>query len=375
MFGFGKEKQLIRQLEFEIERLQSEKARLEEYVRSLEQQREHENTEDEEKLDFHDKLFDNFNSFYLTCKKFQGGMATMGQKLADGKKDVVRSADIIAQANRQIETLSRRMETLSHEAVSTAGAVDGLEKRAQEIGGIVSMIEDISEQTNLLALNAAIEAARAGDAGRGFAVVADEVRALSQRTAKATAEISRLINVVQDEVNEARQRMGEVAENSESLNQMGREVQQKVHNVVELERQLEGIITAGALRSFVMNAKIDHVLYKMEIYRVMMGLESSLSVSDVDDPRACRLGKWYYEGEGRECYSKLPGFTEIEPLHNELHLTGRRVLEYFYADDRDNAMKALERLEDLSMQLQQALENFASVAEEKPDILCVGHAA
>ena len=214
MFGFGKEKQLIRQLEFEIERLQSEKARLEEYVRSLEQQREHENTEDEEKLDFHDKLFDNFNSFYLTCKKFQGGMGAMGQKLADGKKDVVRSADIIAQANRQIETLSRRMETLSHEAVSTAGAVDGLEKRAQEIGGIVSMIEDISEQTNLLALNAAIEAARAGDAGRGFAVVADEVRALSQRTAKATAEISRLINVVQDEVNEARQRMGEVAENS-----------------------------------------------------------------------------------------------------------------------------------------------------------------
>src|SRR6266702_2150302 len=109
------------------------------------------------------------------------------------------------------EELSTSVEEIGRQVRQSAGAVEqaglrteksiteieGLAAATQRIDGVLNLIQAIAEQTNLLALNATIEAARAGDAGRGFAVVAHEVKALAGQTAKATADISENVSMIQ----------------------------------------------------------------------------------------------------------------------------------------------------------------------------------
>jgi methyl-accepting chemotaxis protein len=103
---------------------------------------------------------------------------------------------------------------------------------SNQIGQIISVIDDIADQTNLLALNAAIEAARAGEQGRGFAVVADEVRKLAERTTKATKEIAVMIKRIQNDTLQA----------ISSMEQGTREVDQGIQQVDAAGNSLSEIV-------------------------------------------------------------------------------------------------------------------------------------
>jgi methyl-accepting chemotaxis protein len=102
-----------------------------------------------------------------------------------------------------------RIETAAHR---TGDVVNRLGERAESIGSILTVIEDITDQTALLALNASILAAQAGEHGKGFGVVASEIRELANRTAASTKEIAAVIGTVQDEAREAVAAMRESSE-------------------------------------------------------------------------------------------------------------------------------------------------------------------
>jgi len=133
------------------------------------------------------------------------------------------------------------MDTIREQIQDTAKRIKRLGESSQEIGDIVSLINEIADQTNILALNAAIQAAMAGEAGRGFAVVADEVQRLAERSATATKQIAGLVKTIQTDTNEAvssmEQTTAEVVKGAELANSAGtalEEIESVSTNLAEL---------------------------------------------------------------------------------------------------------------------------------------------
>lgn len=179
-------------------------------------------------------LRESFSRIVMAVEKMSGntdGLSSLSKKLLNGAKDQNEKGDQVAAASAEMsqtiidmaknteevsgatkesydsakdgrEIVGETVESINKLAArvgDASGKIEGLGRHMEEIGVIVSVIQDIADQTNLLALNAAIEAARSGEHGRGFAVVADEVRKLAERTAHATDEIDGKITAIQSE--------------------------------------------------------------------------------------------------------------------------------------------------------------------------------
>jgi twitching motility protein PilJ len=117
---------------------------------------------------------------------------------------VAQRSVVIANSGAEVvQNTIKGMDNIREQIQQTAKRIKRLGESTQEIGDIVSLINDIADQTNILALNAAIQASMAGDAGRGFAVVADEVQRLAERSSGATKQIGALVKTIQSDTNEA----------------------------------------------------------------------------------------------------------------------------------------------------------------------------
>ncbi|MFN7958398.1 MAG: methyl-accepting chemotaxis protein [Holophagaceae bacterium] len=262
----------------------------------------------------------NSGNLIANLKSIQEYLLDMTQELSvvgEISQETARDAE---GSRATIEALVVSLNRVAEMIARTNAQTTLLHEKGEEINQIVQVITDVADRTNLLALNAAIEAAHAGEVGKGFAVVAEEVRTLSENTKDAAASIAATIASFGEATGRMIQDSEQVKEIAEDSRIAVTEFRAQVLKFADSAKTSLTQINKAKDFSFASLVKVDHFLFKQNGYRVIhQGVHSAEARAIQTDHRGCRLGTWYYEGQGAEMFAHVPSFNHLEAPHSRVH--------------------------------------------------------
>jgi len=241
--------------------------------------------------------------------------------------------------------------------------VHNLVENSKNITSVINMIEAIAFQTNILSLNAAVEAATAGEAGKGFAVVAQEVRNLATRSAEAAKEIKSVVDLIQNETENIKK----------SSDQIATAVDETKTRVDELIKLMNGFeknssrsvfeVESISNKIFINLAKLDHIIYKNNLYKLLFGEPNNFNGVDHHN---CRLGKWYENGLGKSEFSFVKSYKQLEPFHKAVHDNANALADECSSKDEICTTEVIEsRIHKIEKASEGVFEYLDKILEEK----------
>jgi len=287
-----------------------------------------------------------FANVYNSLDLIRNQTLSSSESLSNEQSRLRETSSLFQQSTMVLDQIKIGIRALDEIMQRSINSVVALEDATQRINQFTDMITEISNQTNLLALNAAIEAARAGEQGRGFAVVADEVRTLASKTADATNEIKEFVTKITENSAQTRTNFDEISGSIDMMNSSVGTVSSVIDEVVDLANNMANVISLSTANSFIETVKLDHVLFKMNVYRTIFGVEHN-TAEDFASHQECRLGKWYFEGEGQKL-SHLETFKSLDRPHMRVHEAGKNAVMAHFSGDHHGSIAALSDMEDAS---------------------------
>ena len=297
---FNRTKKEILALQQQIESLNAEKKHLQTQLASLTEQHQHVHAAcgAYEKKAQAEQAYQ--ASFFLTINGVDGlrnRFILLSDSLDAKHKEAVLAISDVENSRQALDSMVQGFAQVTDSQLLIAQSMGSLSEKTGQVINFIKLIREIADQTNLLALNAAIEAARAGENGRGFAVVADEVRKLAERTTQGTHEISSLVEAIEKASDLTKTQANEAAERAQKYQAESQKTSHEIKALADISEAMVEVIGDGAKNSFIETIKFDHLVFKLNVYKTLIGLEQKT---------AEQLAGLHHLGQqGRGCFAAL----------------------------------------------------------------------
>lgn len=343
---------------------EAQREKLELHIDKLEQELHHERSKNESlarKISLLEKENYRLRDGLTTVQKNLSDSVTSNRTALEGLEYVDSSIDQIKDGSVEILSASNQLSGNVEETQKCSVEIEqGVQLILEAVGGLA----DIVFQTKLLSFNASVEAARAGEAGRGFSVVAEEVQNLATSTTKllekikerttSFTEVSEVLKKAADQSLKSTSHITELIEGQDLI--IAKTVEQNKDSLARVHGTNDEV--------FMSLAKLDHIIWKVNTYLSI--IEEKPAFNFVDHFN-CRLGKWYYEGDGNKSFSSLRSFANLESHHAQVHDGTKRIFDFLSDVDsniQDISLGA-EEMEEASVRVFEALDDI--LKEKKND--------
>ena len=315
------------------------------------------------------------NSLYerIICQNLLSGINTIEiirNSLLNSSEQLKKEQEIIERLNEKnlyarncIHSLLNQVGQFEQQAEKDKQVSYALQSAVSEINDCVKDIDRLANQTDLLAINSAIEAARVGTLGRGFTVLSKEVKLLAEAVKKQSAKIEKITVDINQSAGKVCENAGAGVDTVSAIKKDVEHASEALEQVIKRSTHMQAVIRFIAHQQFLNTVKLDHIIWKQQVYSLLFNKDKK---GTVNTHHECRLGKWYYQGEGRTFFAGNSNFRQLEQPHASVHNNGRAALTAFSNGDIKALADYLTKMEEASAQVITIIDRLIEHITPKP---------